>query len=292
MDINKYSLFVDISETKNFTKTGNRKGYTQPGVSHILKSMETELGIPLFNRTHQGIQLTSYAEAILPIVRNLLAVNEQLEQTISALKGLDTGHLTIASYASISRNWLPAVINAFRTDYPGIEIQVIEGGTDDIVKCLTDNAADIGLLSKRHTEPLEWIPLYEDPLVAILPKSYEYPKEAFSIPDMAGKTFIMSAIGTDYDVHHALDKQEIRPDIRLTSTDDLAVVAMVANNLGVSILPWLAVKGMDSSVNALPLDPPCTRQLGIAFRSDVSLSPAARRFIDKVKSVLIEMELL
>ena len=68
------------------------------------------------------------AEVILPIVRNMLAINEQLEQAIASLKGLDTGHLTIASFASISRNWLPRAIHEFQVDYPGIEIELLEGG--------------------------------------------------------------------------------------------------------------------------------------------------------------------
>lgn len=166
MDLNKYTLFADVAETKNFTKTGERMGYTQPGVSHILKTLENELGFPLFLRTKRGIKLTPNAEVILPIVRNMLAINEQLEQTISSLKGLDTGHLTIASFASISRNWLPRAIHEFQVDYPGIN-----------------------------------------------------------------------------------------PDIRFSSKDDLAIVSMVANNLGVSILPKLVIKGMDEKVLTLPLEP-------------------------------------
>ncbi|MGN0142466.1 MAG: LysR family transcriptional regulator [Roseburia sp.] len=286
MEINKYALFADIAETKNFTKTGERMGYTQPGVSHILKSMEAELGFPLFLRTKQGIQLTSYAETILPIVRNMLSINEQLDQTIASLKGLDQGHLTIASFASISRNWLPAVIHAFQKDYPGIEIELLEGGTDDIVKWIDENIADIGLVSRRHTEELEWVSLYEDPLMAILPKSYSTSQDAYPILDMAAQPFIISAEGTDYDIHQALEDSGIKPNIHFSSKDDIAIVSMVANNLGISILPKLVIEGMDSSILALPLEPYYTRELGIAYRSQTNLSPAARRFIEKVQEVL------
>ena len=101
MEINKYALFADVADTKNFTKTGERMGYTQPGVSHILKGMEAEFGFPLFIRTKQGVIPTTNAETILPLVRQLLSINEQLEQTISSLNGLTTGRLTIASFASI-----------------------------------------------------------------------------------------------------------------------------------------------------------------------------------------------
>ena len=125
MDINKYILFADVAATKNFTKSGERMGYTQRGVSHVLKAMERELGFPLFLRTPKGVTLTSNAETILPLVRELLAVNEQLTQTVSNINGLETGHLCIATFASISRSWLPQVIFAFKQKYPGIVIVLL-----------------------------------------------------------------------------------------------------------------------------------------------------------------------
>lgn len=133
MDINKYALFADIAETLNFTQSGENMGYTQSGVSHILKTMETELGFPLFLRTKQGVSLTHNAELLLPTVRKLLAVHEKLSQTIDAINGIEAGHITIACFASISRNWLPKIIYTFRQNYPGVEIELMEGGTDDIV---------------------------------------------------------------------------------------------------------------------------------------------------------------
>lgn len=154
MEINKYALFADIAETKNFTKSGERMGYTQPGVSHILKAMEQELGFPLFLRSKQGVTLTPNAEAILPHVRKLLAHNELLEQTIASINGLNTGHITIACFTSISRNWLPSIIYEFRKEYTGIEVELLEGGTDDIVKAVDTSIADFGLLSKKHSSPL------------------------------------------------------------------------------------------------------------------------------------------
>ncbi len=286
MELNKYALFADVAETKNFTKTGERMGYTQPGVSHILKTLENELGFPLFLRTKRGIQLTPNAEIILPIVRNMLSINEQLEQTISSLNGLDTGHLTIASFASISRNWLPQAIHEFQLDYPGIEIELLEGGTDDIVQWINDSVADLGLVSKRNTDGLEWLPLYEDPLMAILPKSFSTSSEFYPIIDMVAHPFIMSAVGTDYDVYYALQSSGMNPNIRFTSKDDLAIVSMVANNLGVSILPKLVIEGMDEKVLTLPLTPYFTRELGIAYKSSANLSPAAKRFMEKVQLIL------
>lgn len=83
MDIKKCTLFADVAETENFTKSGERLGYTQSGVSHILKSLEEEVGFPLFIRNKQGVKLTSNAQLILPAVRAMLSDHENLEQIIS-----------------------------------------------------------------------------------------------------------------------------------------------------------------------------------------------------------------
>lgn len=287
MDINKYALFADVIDTGNFTKSGERFGYTQPGVSHILKSMEAEFGFSLFLRTKQGVVPTANARTILPLVRNLLAVNEQLEQTISSLNGLNTGHLAIATFASIGRSWLPAVIYAFQQEYPGIEIELLEGGSDDIIGWVDDNRADFGLLSKLNTDVLEWLPLHEDPLMAILPKSYDIgDMKAFPISQMANHPFIISAEGVDYDVHQALKQAGIQPDIHFSSKDDHVIISMVANNLGISILPNLVIGNAKDQIQALPLEPYFSRQLGIGIRSSTGLAPAAKCFIEFIQRTL------
>lgn len=290
VEINKYALFADVADTKNFTKTGERMGYTQPGVSHILKGMEAEFGFPLFIRTKQGVIPTTNAETILPLVRQLLSINEQLEQTISSLNGLTTGRLTIASFASIARNWLPEIIHAFQQEYPGIDIALMEGGTDDIVQWVENNQADFGLLSKRNIGCLDWIPLYEDPLLAVLPEDYDtMGREAFLISEMAGKSFIISAEGVDYDVHEALEIANITPDTKFSSKDDHVILSMVSSHLGVSILPKLVIGHTQEAIKTLPLEPSVTRELGIALRNAESITPAAQKFIECIQKILPEM---
>lgn len=221
------------------------------------------------------------------MVRELLAVNEQLTQTVSNINGLETGHLCIATFASISRSWLPQVIFAFKQKYPGIEIELLEGGTDDIVGWVENSQADLGLLSKKRASSLRWTPLYEDALMAILPKDYPVNgREAIPMKEIEKWPFIISAEGVDYDVHNAIQKAGITPDIRYTSTDDHTVISMVSNNLGVSILPNLVIGTAQSKILALPLEPYFSRELGIGARADSGLSPAARKFAQTIKETL------
>lgn len=262
-------------------------GYSQSGVSHILKNLEDELGFSLFLRTKHGVSLTANAELILPMVRNLLASNEKLDQTINAINGLETGQITIGSFSSIAIHWLPVILHEFQETYPGIEIHLKEGGTDDIAKWIDENLVDFGIFSKRNMRSMEWIQLYEDPLMAVLPKDYPVPEDGlFPINELEEKPFVISAMGVDYDIHFALQEADISPHIRYSSKDDHAIISMVSNHLGISILPKLIVSGHEDKITALPLKPFYSRDLGIGLRSYKDLTPAAIKFIEFTKRII------
>lgn len=93
-------------------------------------------------------------------------------------------------------------------------------------------------------------------------------------------------IGTDYDVHSVLSNSNIVPDVRFNSKDDHAIISMVSNHLGYTILPELIVKGFESQVKTLPLKPSVSRNLGIALKSVDSMSPAVSKFIALTKEIL------
>ena len=287
MDIKKFKLFADVAETGNFTKSSERLGYTQSGVSHILKSFEDEIGFPLFIRSKQGVTLTKNAEQILPLVRTILSSYESLEQHINEINGIESGSITIATFQSISINWLPSIIHKFQEAYPGISIRLMEGGTDDIVSWVESDIADFGFLSKQRLQSLDWISLYEDPLMAVVPNDYHQKHDSFiHINEFHHEPFIMTAMGTDYDVHSVLSNSNIVPDVRFTSKDDHAIISMVSNHLGYTILPELIVKGFENQVKALPLEPSVSRNLGIALKSVDSMSPAVSKFIALTKEIL------
>ena len=283
MELTKYEIFADAAKTGNFTKTADRMGYTQPAVSRTLRLLEQELGFPLFVRQKNGVELTSSGRTILPHVLELLAQKRQLEQQVSEIQGLHVGHLTIACFASVSRVLLPHFLAGFQKSFPGIQVELMEGGTDDIVRWVSGSVADFGILSHRQIGNLAWLSLWRDPLVAVVPREEPFlSMETFPVEKMTAQPFILSADGTDYDIHHMLSATKIRPTIRFTSKDDHAIVSMVANHLGMSILPRLVVLDLAHLVHMLPLAPEFHRTLGIAYKEKSALTPAARKFIDQI----------
>lgn len=287
MDLKKIELFSDIAETLNFTKTGERMGYTQSGVSHILKTLENEIGFPLFIRTKKGVQLTSNGQCLLPYVRSLLKSNQQLEQLIGSINGFEMGNITIGTFPSVSIHWLPKIIYQFQKEFPNIILHMKEGGIKNIQSWIEDGSVDFGFFSKQPSHTFDWIPLKKDPLLAVLPMDYKLSnKSEFLLKDFQDQPFIMSETGTDYDIHRTLNNAHINPYIRFSSKDDYAIISMVEHKLGISILPELILKNHNKNVITLPLKPYAYRTLGIGLLSSENATPAAKKFISYAQKLI------
>ena len=126
--------------------------------------------------------------------------------------------------------------------------------------------------------------------MAVLPKDAPVPKSgAYPINDFEGQNFIISAMGTDYDIHYALDSSTVQPNIQFSSTDDHAIISMIANKLGISILPKLIIRNFEDQISSYPLDPYYSRTLGVAVKAKDNMSPAAMKFLNLTKEMIPEL---
>ena len=289
MDFRKYEVFLRTLECGSLTRAGEELGYTQSGVSHMMKSLEEEVGFRLFSRGRAGVELTAEGARIVPIIRELSKWNEQLSQVLSSIKGFELGTIRIATIASISFHWLPKIIRRFLEDYPNIDIDIMEGGAEEIKTWLEDKRADIGFISIQENETFETVPLKKDRFLAVLPPDFPLEgRKSFPLTDFNGQTFIISTRGIDYDIHRILEINSVTPKIKFSSTDDNTIISMVENGLGVSILPELMLAGHMHRVRTIKLKPDLFRNLGMVVPSMKETSPAAKKFMEYVTSVLKE----
>ncbi len=287
MEISKYHIFMEVVRHHSFSKAAEALGYTQSGVSHTLKRMEEELGLALFYRNRNGAYLTAAGEEILDCVSKIVQCQDNLQQTVENLHDLNQGSLQIGTYSSISRKWLPRIIREFRKDYPQIEIHFKEGGAQDILEWMQRREVDMGFFSEGVDDWYDWIPLAEDPLLAVLPPDYDSEGvRAFPIEQCNDRTFVISEKGTDIDIHRLLHEKHIHPDIQYSAKDDYTIIAMVSCGLGISILPGMVLEHNDTNVQTMPLSPCAVRRLGLAVPSLQMASPAARKFIEYAKDFI------
>ena len=280
MDTARYRAIVASVDTGSFTKAAELLNYSTSGVSQLVNALEDELGMPLLVRSRRGVTLTPAGETLLPSIRAVIQDEDRLQQTASELNGLMCGELRIATYSSISSHWLPRLIKEFQRDYPQVHIHLMEGVRQEVYQWLSEARADIAFLSKVPITPYDWIPLAEDPMVALLPKDHPLAGEnAYPLSAVEKEAFIMPAMGRDDDLAELFEQEGIRPSIVYSTIETFAAIAMIENGLGMTITNNLITENWQADVVKLPLDPPRHITMGILVPDRSALSPAARKFV-------------
>ena len=280
METARCRAFLAAAETGSFSKAAEALSYTPSGVNQLVTALEKELGFPVFRRNTKGVTLTENGEMLLPAVREFLRQEDRIFELSAEMNGLLIGSVTIAAYSSIATHWLPAVISAFQQDYPQIRIRLMEGIWQEVSKWLDDRAADIGFFSYQEGMPYEWIPLAEDPMLALLPKDHPLAgAEAYPLEECANDRFTMPALGCDDDVTALFAKNGIVPNVQFTTLESFSVMSMVEQGLGMSVMNQLITEKRICDVAKLPIDPPSQITLGIALHSKADISPAVRMFL-------------
>ena len=283
MNLSKYEALTAVVEQGSLTLAARELGCTQSAVSHSLESLEKELGFPILKRSRAGVSLTTEGERLMPSVRALLSSAEQLEQTAAAIRGLDAGMVRIGAFTSVAVHWLPVVLKEFQTDYPNVDFRLLNGDYHDVEQWLQDGSIDIGFVNVPCALDCECIPLMEDRLLAILPldsRFASYPK--FPLVECETEPFISLLKSSDHDARRALEAAGVKPNVRFYTKDDYAIIAMVEQGLGMSIMPELLLKGRQDRLLTLPLVPEAKRTIGIAIAAGSKAGPATKRFADYV----------
>lgn len=283
MNLTKYKTLATVVEQGSLTQAARQMNVTQSAVSHTLDSLEKDLGFAVLKRSRAGVSLTGEGERLMPAVRSLLSSAEQLEQTASAIRGLDTGTVRIGAFTSVAVHWLPGVLKEFQTDYPNVNFRLLNGDYHDVEEWLSDGSIDIGFVNVPCALDCECIPLMEDRLLAILPldsRFASYPK--FPLVECETEPFISLLKSSDHDARRALEAAGVKPNVRFYTKDDYAIIAMVEQGLGMSIMPELLLKGRRDRLLTLPLIPEAKRTIGIAIAAGDRAGPATRRFADYV----------
>ena len=124
MDAKKVEVLLEAAESGSLMGVAERNGYTPSGLSHLLQRLEEELGVQLAERTNRGIRLSGAGERLLPYLRGYVESSAALEREAALLRGEAETVLQIGAYASIAKNWMPALLRAFAKKHP--EIRVIQ----------------------------------------------------------------------------------------------------------------------------------------------------------------------
>ena len=290
MSIKKYEAFVITAKEGSLTKAASVLGTTQSRISHVLADLEEEYGFSLMNRGRGGIRLTEAGQLLYPIMEEILEKNRELESVVENIRQSTAGSVKLATFSSVAVQWLPGMLQLFQQMYPGVEVQMLSGDYDDIDQWLRTGEADLGFVTLPAPEQMQVIPLSEDPLVVILPEGHRLAAlEKVPIDELRGEPFITLRQSSNHDIHRALDKAGLKPKVRYETKDDYALIAMVRQGLGISIVPQLLLGSRRDGIQVRQLDPGAKRTIALAISGKNPL-PAVNTFVETAVFWLKSME--
>lgn len=277
----KYLAFVRTVERGSFTKAAEDLHYAQSSVSKMIADLESEWGMTLLERSKSGVCLTSAGEQLLPYLRKALCGCDELEGQILRMQGLETGTVRIGTFSSVAINWLPNIFSKLRRDYPGIGYEMLLGDYDEVERWIADGRVDCGFLRLPTEGKFDTIPLTQDEYKVILPVGHPLAeKETIGINDLNNQPFLLLEHGGKTEVTELLNACHVTPDIRFTTWEDFAIMAMAEKGLGIGILPDLILRRVPYRIEIRSLAEPYYRSVGLAMKDSDHLTPAVRKFIE------------
>ncbi|MDM5317242.1 LysR family transcriptional regulator [Fictibacillus sp. b24] len=279
--MNAYYAFIKAVETGSFTKAAEELGYTQSAISQMVHSLEEELSTILILRSRTGVKLTPDGEEFLPFIKKICNSHRELKEKIKEMEGLETGLIRIGSFSSVSCHWLPGLIKEFKKQYPAVEFEIHQGDYTDIANWIKEGSVDFGFVNPNAVSNLTMIPLQKDEMFAVLPENHSLAeKDVVSLEELMNEHYILLDEGEISEPLTIFKQNSVEPNIQYRVHDDYAIMSMIEQGLGVSILPKLILSRCPYQVVTKPISPSFARTISLAYKDKRVLPIASRSFID------------
>lgn len=241
MDLQGLNIFIQVAELKNFTKAGQKLGYSQPTVSFQIKQLEEELGTKLFDRIGHTVTLTEAGHHALEYAQTICRMSEEMVQGAgrdNAAKGV----IKIGLPDSLCTPFIVSRFETFHHEYPEISLEVTNAGTDTMFHLLDHNQVDIICTLDSPIYDTNYVLAHEEKIKTSFVVASNNPlaaKKKIQIKDILDQNLILTEKGMSYrrllDERLAKDGLEIHPMLEIGRTD--LICDMVADDIGISFLP-------------------------------------------------------
>ena len=293
MDSKKLEILMTVADLGSFTKASEVVGYTQSGLTHMMDALEKEVGFPLLQLNHSGIQLTEQGAQLMPAIREFLQANANLENQIRMIAEQKTEVIRIAAYSSIAMHWMPEILYRFRRLCPEVNValRMVDHALEPF-ELLESGQTDVIFASRQNDSCCDWTPLYTERMYAILPKDYPLMgRSVFPLEEFSGQEFLMPYGRFDIDVKAALEPVGVKLNAKISRVDVETLIRMVGRRLGVSMMTELMIRGRTDDVLCVPVSPPAIRELGLGTHIRKQETDSIRKLKDCMLQFLREHSL-
>lgn len=272
LEIRHLRTLSALRSSGSLVKAAQLLNLTQSALSHQIKLLEDRYGTPLFERKSIPIGFTATGERLLKLADTLLPEVERAERDVLRLSQGDTGQLRVALECHTCFDWLMPVMDAFRTRWPDVEIDLVSGFHSEPADLLRNGAADL-VIGSDYSADYSTFPLFRFEILTVMAQKHRLAAQRrLSAQDFEGETLITYPVPEQ---RIDLIREVLRPAgvefQRRTAELTVAILQLVASRRGLAALPNWAIK------NYVDYDYVIARPIGeVGLWSDlfVSVPPA------------------
>jgi DNA-binding transcriptional LysR family regulator len=247
----------------------------------------------LLERRGRGIVLTDAAQQLATTAEQVLRLVEQAELTLEEQRGQAVGELRLAAFPTAARGLLPTVLTTLIDGHPALEIRVVETDPFEAVAAVNRGEVHVAVVHDWHNTPLALpdglsrIKLGSDPADVLVPASHRLAgKELVRAADLVGERWICQPAGSichDWLVR-TMRKAGAEPDVAYSVAEYQTQLAMLAQGIGIGLLPRLGRGPLPTGVVAIPLQPAPSRRLYAVWRTATARRPAVAVTVAALKA--------
>lgn len=291
LDVRRLRLLCDLSRLGTIAAVARAHTYTPSAVSQQLSVLEREAGTALLERTGRRVTFTAAGRVLVQHAETVLAALEHTTAALAAVAAAGlSGPLRIGAFPTAVRTLIPAALVALGRRHPGLELMVTECDPIAVPAALRERRLDVGLLHDYDIVPMEAdpvldaVPLLDETVFLAVPAATPIGEDAGALHDMRDAAWVMASPGTlcHTVTLHVCRTAGFTPRTRHHADDFATVLALVAADQGVSLIPQLAATQPPVGVRLIPLA--TRRRTRIAYRRGAAMHPAVAAFISAIKA--------
>lgn len=286
MELRHLRYFAAVADELHFGRAAGRLAISQPPLSLAIRQLEDELGAKLFERDNKRVALTPAGEAFLDDVRHLLAQSGEAAEHARRVAGGSTGRLRVGFSGSMLYRGLPEAVAAYRSAWPGVVLTLVELNSAEQIDALAHDRLEAGFVHVPQVpDGLDGLLVADEPFVACLPEGHALARSSrLDLRELAADPFVLfarSASPLYYEQVIALCiAAGFRPQVQFEARHWLSVVALVAEGMGVAVVPAaIGASGMHG-VRFATLRPSRIQSTSWCVWNPRRRSPARQAFVE------------
>jgi DNA-binding transcriptional LysR family regulator len=284
-------VFRAVAETRSFTRACHALFITQSTVSQHVHELETELKVKLFDRNRRNVALTPAGENLLQYSKHIFSILDEAESAVRTAHNPYSGKLSLGCASSTLLYHLPPLLTEYARRYPNVQLKIFGGTIRDVVAQLSSDALDLAVVVLPVSmAEVRKVHLWDEGFVLVLPKHHRLARRrTLKIEELSKEQFILHgrSQNTRKIVDRYLFRHAVSPQVPIEIADTETIKAMVAHNLGVSLLPESAFvqRRATPGLKIFPIpQSELSRSLAIIYPRARPLRPPALAMVEALQS--------